>query len=43
MREKILSNSRQIPKTKYHMAHKGYSDNIYSYLVGISHWDGIEG
>ena len=43
MQQKILPNSRQIPKTKFHMAHKGYSDNIYSYLVSISHWDGIEG
>lgn len=25
------------------MAHKGYSDNIYSYLQSISHWDGITG
>lgn len=41
--QQILSNSRQIPKTKVHMAHKGYSDNIYSYLVGISHWDGVKG
>jgi hypothetical protein len=32
-----------MPKTKFHMAHRGYSDNIYGYLVGKSHWDGIVG
>lgn len=41
--QKILPNSRQMPKTKFHMAHRGYSDNIYGYLVGKSHWDGIVG
>ena len=43
MRQQISQNSRQMPKTKFHMAHRGYSDNIYGYLVGISHWDGIKG
>lgn len=41
--QSILSNSRQMPKTKFHMSHKGYSDNIYGYLVGKSHWDGVKG
>lgn len=41
--QKIQPNSRQIPKVKEYMAHKGYSDNIYSYLQHISHWDGNPG
>ena len=41
--QKIQPNSRQMPKTKFHMAHRGYSDNIYGYLVGKSHWDGVKG
>ena len=41
--QKILENSRQIPKTKQYMSHPGYSDNIYGYLTSISHWDGIKG
>ena len=42
MKQQILQNSRQMPKTREYMSHKGYSDNIYGYLVGISHWDGIK-
>lgn len=41
--QKIVENSRQVPKTKQYMAHPGYNDVIYSYLQSISHWDGIKG
>lgn len=37
----IVSNSRQIPKTKEYIANSSYCDNLYGYLQAMSHWDGV--
>lgn len=41
--QRVLPNSRQIPKKAQYMAHPGYNDRLYGYLVSISHWDGNKG
>ena len=41
--QKILDNSRQIPKTVEYMASLNYYDTLYGYLQAMSHWDGIIG
>lgn len=39
----IVSNSRQIPKTKEYIANSNYCDNLYGYLQAMSNWDGVLG
>lgn len=39
----IVSNSRQIPKTKEYIANSNYYDNLYGYLQAMSNWDGVLG
>ena len=41
--QKVIDNSRQIPKLKEFMASANYYDTLYGYLQAMSHWDGITG
>lgn len=41
--DKIQKNSRQIVKARQYTSHKGYDDNLYGYLIHMSHWDGKPG
>jgi hypothetical protein len=37
--EKKFANTRQMPKTKEYLAHKGYSDIVYAWLQVNSSYD----
>ena len=40
---RIVSNSRQIPKSVEYLSSPTYYDNLYGYLQAMSNWDGVVG